>query len=104
MSDIEKYQSLCTTHPENALYRFSLGKALFDDDQYAAAITAFTFCLEARQDWMVVWILMGKALLAEGNTREAKSQLETALDLAITQEHEDPEHEIRALLASIDSK
>lgn len=102
MSDIEKYQSLCTANPDNALYRFSLGKALFDNGQYTESIEAFQFCLKAREDWMVVWILMGKALLAVSRVHEAKSQLETALDLAVKQAHEDPEHEIRALLASVD--
>jgi len=101
MSDIEKYQSLCSANPDNALYRFSLGKALFDENRYSDAIEAFKFCLKAREDWMVVWILMGKALLADGKPAAAENHLNTALDLAIRQEHEDPEHEIRAILDSL---
>ncbi|MEM1157906.1 MAG: molecular chaperone DnaJ [Verrucomicrobiota bacterium] len=101
MTDIEKYQSLCAAKPENALYRFSFGKALFDAGRYPDAIKAFQFCLSVRDDWMVVWILMGRALLADGQAAAAETHLKTALELAIEQEHEDPEHEIRSLLESL---
>jgi len=46
-------------------------------------------------------ILLGKALLGLGKKREARPWLESALALAVGQSHEEPERELRALLAEI---
>ena len=50
---------------------------------------------------MVARILLGKSLLATGRTAEARRWLENALRLAVEQHHEDPERELRALLADL---
>ena len=47
---------------------------------------------------MMPRILLGKLLLASGRTAEAQVLLEDALQLAIDQQHETPEAELRALL------
>ena len=51
------YQKLLEQFPNNELARFSLGKALFDLGQFAAAKEHFEFALSRKPHWMVVQIL-----------------------------------------------
>jgi hypothetical protein len=61
----------------------------------------FEFCTAKKADWMMARILLGKLLLQLGRRAAAKPVLENALQLAVDQHHEDPERELRALLAEI---
>jgi hypothetical protein len=61
----------------------------------------FTYCVQKKSDWMMPRILLGKLLLQLRRPAEAKPLLEDALQLAIAQQHEDPERELRALLAEL---
>ena len=47
---------------------------------------------------MMPRILLGKLLLQLGRTAEARPLLTEALRLAVDQQHEEPERELRALL------
>ena len=48
---------------------------------------------------MMPRILLGKLLLQLGRRAEARPLLDAALSLAVEQHHEDPERELRSLLA-----
>ena len=50
---------------------------------------------------MLPRILLGKAFLQSGATEQAKPILEDALQLAIEQNHEGPEGELRAILTDL---
>ena len=50
---------------------------------------------------MMPCIMLGKILLASGETARARPLLETALQLAIDQDHGDPAAELKDLLAGI---
>jgi Flp pilus assembly protein TadD len=50
---------------------------------------------------MMPRILLGKVLLRLGRREEAGTVLREALALAVAQHHEDPERELRALLADL---
>ncbi len=97
----ERFQSLVDQHPDNVMFRFSLGQALMEDGRPADAIPHLEHCCASKADWMMARIHLGKALLALGRTTEARPILEDALKLAIDQHHETPEAELRALLADI---
>ena len=84
--------------PDNILFRFSLGQALYDEGETEAAIQHLKKCIDSREDWMLPRILLGKAMLAEGQNSKAKPILESALQLAIEQQHEDPAIELRSIL------
>jgi hypothetical protein len=56
-------------------------------------------CANSREDWMLPRILLGKAMLANGQDSNAKPILETALRLAVEQNHDDPAQELRSILA-----
>jgi predicted Zn-dependent protease len=98
---IAQFQSLVDRQPENELFRFSLAQALEADGRGAEAVPHYESCVKKKVDWMMPRILLGKLLLQLGRRGEAKPLLEDALRLAIDQRHEDPERELRALLAEL---
>ena len=85
--------------PDNMLFCFSLGQALYDEGETTAAIPHLKKCIDSREDWMLPRILLGKAMLANGQDANAKPILETALRLAVEQDHDDPAQELRSILA-----
>ena len=87
--------------PDNILFRFSLGQALYDEGETTSAIPHLKKCADSREDWMLPRILLGKAMLVDGQDSKAKPILEAALQLATKQQHDDPAKELRSILADI---
>ncbi len=98
-SRVEQFQALAAGQPDNELFRFSLAQALVAENRGAEAIPHYAACVAKKSDWMMPRILLGKLHLQLGHRAEAKPLLEDALRLAVEQHHEEPEHELRALLA-----
>lgn len=96
-----RFAALVKQQPDNALFRFSLAQALAEEGRPADAVPELEFCLRQKADWMMPRILLGKLLLQLGQKPAARPVLEDALQLAIAQGHEEPERELRALLAEI---
>jgi len=88
--------------PNNALFRYSLGQALFDEQQFEEAQEHLQYCMNSRDDWMMPRILLGKALLETGDAEAAKPILADALKLAEEQNHDDPAAELRSILTELD--
>ena len=84
--------------PENKLFRFSLSKILFDQEQFIEAIPHLEKCIQLQDDWMLAHILLGKSLIQSQQAEKAKAVLEKALELAEEQNHDDPKNEILGLL------
>jgi predicted Zn-dependent protease len=100
-SRVERFLTLAERQPDNEMFRFSLAQALVADGRGEEAVPHYAFCVAKKADWMMARILFGKLLLQLGRRAEAKPLLEDALRLAIEQHHEDPERELRALLADL---
>ena len=98
---VEQFQALVAQQPGNELFRFSLAQALAAAGFGAEAVPHYEFCLGKKTDWMMPRILLGKLQLELGHRLEGKALLQDALRLAIEQHHEDPERELRALLADL---
>jgi predicted Zn-dependent protease len=97
----DHFAALVARQPDNELFRFSLAQALAAEGRGAEAVPHFEFCVQKKADWMMPRILLGKLLLQLGRRAEGKPVLENALGLAVEQQHEDPERELRALLADL---
>lgn len=97
----ESFATLVARQPDNELFRFSLAQALSAENRLAEAVEHYRFCVAKKADWMMPRILLGKTYLALGQRAEARIQFEDALKLAVEQSHEDPERELRALLAEL---
>ncbi len=95
----EHFGALVERQPDNEMFRFSLAQALAAEGRPADAVSHYEFCVAKKADWMMARILLGKVLLQLGRRADARPLLEQALQLAIDQQHEDPERELRALLA-----
>lgn len=98
-SRTETFAALVEREPANELFRFSLAQALVGEGRGAEAVPHFEACVAKNADWMMPRILLGKLLLHLGRRAEARPLLADALRLALDQHHEDPERELRALLA-----
>ena len=97
----QQFAALVSQQPDNELFRFSLAQALVTENRPTEAIEHFVICANKKADWMMPRIILGKALIGLGRKAEAKPWLEAALKLAIDQTHDDPERELRALLAEL---
>ena len=97
----EHFAALVARLPDNELFRFSLAQALLAEGQPAAAIEHLVVCANKKPDWMMPRILLGKSLQAVGDQPAAKAVFGDALALAVAQGHEEPEEELRALLATL---
>ncbi len=96
---VDQFQALVHRQPDNELFRFSLAQALVAENRGLEAVPHYESCVAKKEDWMMPRILLGKLLLQLGRRPEAKPLLKDALRLAIAQHHEEPERELRALLA-----
>ena len=94
----DSFADLVARHPENELFRFSFAQALVAEHRYLDAVEHYKFCVQKKADWMMPRILLGKLYLELGRYPEARIQLQQALRLAVDQEHDEPERELRALL------
>ncbi len=95
------FAALAAKQPDNELFRFSLAQALLAEARAAEALEHLEFCARRKADWMMPRILLGKALVGLNRRPEARGWLEEALKLAVDQNHEDPERELRELLKDL---
>jgi predicted Zn-dependent protease len=100
-SRAELFAAAVARQPDNELFRFSLAQALVAEDRATEAVAHYEFCAAKKSDWMMPRILLGKLLVQLGRRADARTPLEDALRLAVEQQHEDPERELRALLADL---
>jgi Flp pilus assembly protein TadD len=97
----ELFRRHVAADPANPLFRFSLGQALFTEGDAAGAVEHLRLAAASKADWMMPRILLGKSLLSAGDRDAAKAAFADALTLAVAQGHEEPEAELRALLAAL---
>jgi predicted Zn-dependent protease len=97
-SRVEQFRALVAQQPLNPLFHFSLAQALAGEARGAEAIQHYEFCVGSDRDWMMPRILLGKLLLQHQQPAAARPLLTDALRLAVAQQHEEPERELRALL------
>ena len=101
MSRSASFHRLVATDPGSPLFRFSLGQALWSEGDAAGAVAHLRLAAASKADWMMPRILLGKCLLAAGDRPGARAAFAEALALSVAQGHEEPEAELRALLAAL---
>lgn len=101
MTRSELFRRHVAADPANPLFRFSLGQALWAEGAAAEAVEHLRLAAASKADWMMPRILLGKSLLATGDKPAAKLVFAEALELAVAQGHEEPEEELRAVLATL---
>lgn len=101
MTRSAQFAALVAQQPDNELFRFSLAQALAAENRLSEALEHWRYCATWKTDWMMPRILLGKALLQLGHTVEARIVLESALALALAQNHEVPAVELKAMIELI---
>jgi predicted Zn-dependent protease len=97
----DNFATLVARQPDNELFRFSLAQALVAEHRLVDAAEHYRICAAKKADWMMPRIHLGKLYLELGRKADAQIVLQEALKLAIDQAHEDPERELRSLLADL---
>jgi tetratricopeptide (TPR) repeat protein len=101
---IARHRKMVEQFPDHELARFSLGKSLFDAEQYAEALEHLGVAVRLRPDWMAAQILRGRCELYLGKTEAAKETLLRAHALAKAQNHATPLAETAQLLEDLGVK
>lgn len=97
----ETFRKLVESDPRNPLFRFSLGQALIQENNFPVAVEHLQIAAESKADWMMPRILLGKTYLHLGQKNLAQVAFHEALKLAVAQGHEEPEAELRQLLSTL---
>src|ERR1700677_174697 len=98
---IAKYEGLLQARPHDELLNFSLAKPLDDAGRIPEGTAHWQKALAIKPDWMVVTMLLAKIALQQNDNAKARALYEKGLELAIAQDHEGPQEEIRAALAKL---
>ncbi len=98
---VSKFQKMIEQNPANGLARFSLAKALFDAGRFAEAQGHFRIAVEAKPEFMMGHIFIGKCALSSGDKATARAAFEKGLALAVAQHHDGPQAELEGLLADL---
>ncbi len=80
--DIDALHKLLTAGHDNAILRFSLGKAHADREQWEAAITHLQKALEQNPQYSAAWQWLGKSLHQAGRLDEALATLNEGIEVA----------------------
>lgn len=95
---IASLRAQCNGPRDGALLRFSLGKALFDQGDHAAAIDQLRHALSFDAGYSAAWKLLGKACLAVGDTPGATDAWRQGIDVARARGDKQAEKEMTVFL------
>ncbi len=100
---IEKFAALIARDPTDELARFTLARAFLDAGRTADARAHFEVLVAQKPDWLMAWLLLGRTLADAGDRDAARAAITTARELAIAQNHKDPQLEAEELLEELGS-
>ena len=104
MSIISNLENMLDSGEDNALVRFGLGSALFNEKKYTDAIPHLRACLEHDKDYTAAYKLLGKSLYKTGDAAAALAVFNTGLPLAQAQGDKQTEREIEVFLKKLTAK
>ena len=82
MSKIETFESMLAKGQDNAMLRFSLGNAYFEDGGYEKAVEHLRSALTHDPKYSAAWKMLGKAVEHTGDPNEAISVYEQGITVA----------------------
>ena len=89
---------------DDAMLRFGLGSAYFNEKNFTQAIPHLEVCIKHDAKFSAAYKLLGKALFKVGKNEESRSVFEAGLPIAIDKGDKQTEREILAFLKKLDSK
>ena len=82
MAMIENLEAMLASGQDNALLRFTLGSALFKEDQVARAVEHLRIAVAQDPGYSAAWKVYGKALQALGDQQAARTAFESGIAAA----------------------
>ena len=101
MSIADNLEKLLATGNDNALLRFGLGSAYFNDKEFTKAIPHLESCITQDPEYTAAYKLLGKSLFKTGSNIESRKVFETGLPLAIKNGDKQTEKEILVFLQKL---
>ncbi|MBE1162309.1 tetratricopeptide repeat protein [Dyella acidiphila] len=100
---IASLQAQCNGPRDGALLRFSLGNALLEQGDHAAAAEAFRQALSFDPQYSAAWKLLGKACLAVGDAAAAANAWRQGIEVAQKRGDKQAEKEMTVFLRRVDT-
>ena len=82
MGVIDNFEKMLSSGQDNALLRYSLGNAYYNEKQYEAAVAHLQKALEFDPQYSAAWKIYGRTLVELGKTAAAKEAFEQGIQIA----------------------
>ena len=92
----DNLEKMLASGQDNAMLRFGLGSAYFNDKLFEQAIPHLQSCIAQDAGYSAAYKLLGKALIKTGEKDEAARIFETGLPIAVEKGDKQTEREILA--------
>jgi uncharacterized protein HemY len=94
-------EKLLSKGRDDAMLRFGLGSAYFNDGEFGKAATHLEACIAQDNTYSAAYKLLGKALLKLGENARAQAVFAEGLPIAVQQGDKQSEKEMTVFLAKI---
>ena len=101
MNLTDNLEKLLAAGRDDAMLRFGLGSAYFNNKQYEQAAAHLQACIDHDSNYSAAYKLLGKALLKMGDNDAAKNVFEQGLPVAVEKGDKQTEREILAFLKKL---
>jgi len=104
MSLIDNLEQMLARGKDDAMLRFGLGNAYFQDKDYARAAEHLSRALEHDPGYSAAWKLLGRALMQTGELDRAKRVFSDGLEQAEARGDKQAVKEMQVFMKKIDKK
>jgi Tfp pilus assembly protein PilF len=98
MGMVENLEKMLAKGRDDAMLRFGLGSAYFNEGDFSMAVTHLEACLAQDDSYSAAYKLLGKAYLKEGEPGKAISTFEAGMPIAEGQGDKQSQKEMRVFL------
>lgn len=104
MSIADNLEKMLASGRDDAMLRFGLGSAYFNQKEFERAVSHLRACISHDAGYSAAYKLLGKALFKVGANEEAREVFETGLPIAVEKGDKQTEREILAFLKKLEHK
>ena len=101
MKIIDNLEKMLAEGRDDAMLRFGLGSAYFNDKRFSDAVPHLRACIAHDTGYTAAYKLLGKALIKIDDNEGAKKVFEAGLPIAIEKGDKQTEREINAFLKKL---
>jgi Tfp pilus assembly protein PilF len=98
MGMVENLEKILAKGRDDAMLRFGLGSAYFNDGKYSLAVTHLEVCIAQDDRYSAAYKLLGKAYLKQGEPAKAITTFEVGMPIAEGQGDKQSRKEMQVFL------